>query len=254
MKRLAIILAAALAAFSCNININLIGTPVTGNGTAGEKNFEFETFDAIRVAGAMDVTYIQRDGKSGAVLRTDENLLEEYTLEVEDGTLVICPRKGINPIPSKGTEVTVCAPCIDAIKFAGSGDCNIPDGFASSGDFSFTLAGSGDFYAYSIKCKEFSAKVGGSGDIKAGSIEAESASFSVAGSGDIEVDALTSEKVTIGITGSGSAEVGCRGAGDIDINITGSGRVDLKGSARSLSQRISGSGSVNARGLTLSGE
>lgn len=254
MKRLAIILAAAAAAFSCTFNINIAGTPVKGDGVIAEKSFEFDSFDAIRVAGALDVDYLQRDGKCSALLSTDENLLEEYTLEVEEGVLVISSRKGSIPMPTKGTKVTVTSPCVSSIKLSGSGDCNIPDGLSSPGDFSFILSGSGDFYAYSVKCADFKAKVSGSGDIKAGSIEAESASFSVAGSGDISVDALTAEEVSVGIAGSGSADLGCRGAGDIDIDIAGSGRVNLKGSARSMTQHISGSGSVNARGLSLSAE
>lgn len=252
MKRFIIILAAVVAASSCTFNINIGGTPVIGDGNISEKSFEFESFDAIRVAGAMDVVYLQEDGKSSAVLRTDENLLDEYTLEVEDGVLVISSRKGVSPKPTKGTRVTVKSPVVNAIKLAGSGDCSLPDGFETQDDFSFSLAGSGDFEAYSIRCKAFNAKVSGSGDINVGSVLSDSASMSVAGSGDIAVEALTSENVSIGIAGSGSADLGCRGAGDIDINITGSGSVDLKGSARSLSQHIAGSGHINSRGLTLS--
>lgn len=251
MKRL-IIIAAIIAAASCTLNINIGGTPVPGDGNISEKSFEFDSFDAIRVAGAMDVVYLQEDGKCSAVLRTDENLLDEYTVEVEDCVLVISSRKGILPRPTKGTRVTVKSPVVNAIKLAGSGDCSLPDGFETPDDFTFSLAGSGDLEAYSIRCKDFKAKVSGSGDINVGSIIADSASMNVAGSGDIAVDALTSESVSIGIAGSGSADLGCRGAGDIDINITGSGDVSLKGSARSLSQHIAGSGSINTRGLSLS--
>ncbi|MBO4475457.1 MAG: DUF2807 domain-containing protein [Bacteroidales bacterium] len=254
MKRLLVILAATVASFSCTFNISFGGTPIKGDGNIGEKAFELESFDAIRVAGALDVVYLQKEGAAGALLRTDENLLDEYKIEVEEGTLVISPRKGVSPLPTKGSQVTVTAPLVKSIKIAGSGDCNIPDGLDSPEDFTFSLAGSGDLYAYSINCKKLTAQVSGSGDLNAGSIVAESATIKVAGSGDIEVEALTSGDLTVGIAGSGSAEIGCRDAGNISADIAGSGRVTLKGTARTLSQHIAGSGEIITRGLSLEGE
>ena len=251
MKRLLIILASIIAASSCIINVNL--NKVVGNGNIVEKTYEFDSFDAIRVAGAMDVVYIQEDVKPVAVFRVDENLFDEYTLEVEEGTLVISSKPGSLPIPTKGAKVTVTAPVIKSVKLTGSGDCSIPNGFTSEGDFSYSVAGSGDLHAYSINCRNFDSRVSGSGDIEIGSLVAEgSANMVISGSGDIELEAATCESLGITISGSGSADIGCRGAGDINVRISGSGSISLAGTARSLSKSVSGSGSVNAHHLTLS--
>lgn len=249
MKRLLILLAAVAVSASCIINVNL--NKVFGNGTIVEKSFTFDSFDGVRIAGAMDVVYIQDNVTPTAVLSTDENLVDEYTLEIQDGVLVVSSKKGSMPVPTKGTKVTVTSPDISSIKVLGSGDCSIPNGLQTAQDFTFSVSGSGDLDAYSIGCGNFTSSVSGSGDISVGSLICGDAKMTVSGSGDIEVKALTAENVSIGISGSGSGDICCRGAGDIDVRISGSGSINLSGTARSLSQKISGSGSVRARGLTL---
>ena len=250
MKRLFILLAAVAISASCIINVNF--NKVVGNGTVVEKAFTFDSFDAVQVAGAMDVVYIQEDATPSAVLRTDENLIEEYTLEVQEGVLVVSHKKGSMPIPTKGTRITVTAPDLRSMKLAGSGDCSIPNGLQTAKDFTFSVSGSGDLDAYSIRCGNFTSSVSGSGDISVGTLICNDAEMSVSGSGDIEIKALTAENVSIAISGSGSGDICCREAGDINVRISGSGSISLSGTARSLSQRVSGSGGVHARGLSLS--
>lgn len=250
MKRILLVLAAAFAVASCSLNIGFV--PVIGNGQIAEKSFTFESFDGIVVRGAVDVVFIPTAGESSAVLRTDENLLDVYTLEVHDGELVISSEKGRSPIPKKGTKLTVKAPAISKMHVSGSGDCSIEGALVVPGDFIFSVSGSGDLDAVSIACRSFTSKVSGSGDVDAGAIIADSATFSISGSGGIDVKSITSESVSVGISGSGSADIGCKEAGDIAVSISGSGSIRLSGTARSLSQKISGSGSINAKNLSLS--
>ena len=250
MKRLAIILAVLPAIVSCTMNFGFV--PIIGNGKLAEKSFTFESFDGIVVKGAVDVVFIPTVGESSAVLRTDENLLDAYTLEVVGGELVISSEKGKNPMPKDGTKVTVKAPTISKMHVSGSGDCSIDGALVAPGDFSFSVSGSGDLEAVSIACRNFTSKVSGSGDVEADAILADSATFTISGSGDIEVKSVTAESLSVGISGSGSADIGCKEAGDIDVRISGSGSIRLYGSARSLNQKVSGSGSINVRNLSLS--
>ncbi len=250
MKRLAIILAVLPAIVSCVFNFG--GTPVIGNGVVAEKSFTFDSFDCVSVRGAADVVFIPSEGAPTAVLRTDENLLDVYTLEVQDGVLVISSERGKSPMPRNGAEVTIKAPAIGSMRVSGSGDCEIAGALVVPGDFEFSVSGSGDLDAVSIECDNFSSKVSGSGDIDADAILARSASFSISGSGGVEVKSVTAENVSLAISGSGSASIGCKDAGDVDIRIAGSGNVRLFGRARSLTQKVSGSGSISTRGLTLS--
>ena len=250
MRRILLVLTAAFAVASCSLNIGFV--PVIGNGQIAEKSFTFESFDGITVRGAVDVVFIPTVGESSAVLRTDENLLDVYTLEVIDGELVISSEKGKNPMPKKGTKVTVKAPTISKMHVSGSGDCSIDGALVAPGDFSFSVSGSGDLEAVSIACRNFTSKVSGSGDVDADAILADSATFTISGSGDIEVKSVTAESLSVGISGSGSADIGCKEAGDIDLRISGSGSIRLYGSARSLNQKVSGSGSINVRNLSLS--
>ena len=97
------------------------------------------------------------------------------------------------------------------------------------------------------------AEITGSGDIAVGTLNATDASIRISGSGSAEIESIKADKITITITGSGDIYLNCKDAGDIVVRITGSGDVELKGNARSLEQKITGSGRINMNGLSLSG-
>ena len=234
MKRIVILLAAVALAASCVININGIGVPVIGNGESADKSFDLGDFDGISVLGAMDVVYVQDLLETSVVLRTDENLLDLYKIEVKEGVLTITNEPGKNPMPKTGAVVTVHSPAINSMTVSGSGDCSIPYTLTIPDDFRFKVSGSGDLDANLIVCKNFTSKI--------------------SGSGDIEVKSLTARSTDISISGSGDAEIGCNGAGDIDARISGSGSIKLHGIAKSLNTKVSGSGDINTSKLRLTGE
>ncbi len=233
MKRILVIAAVAAAVISC-ISINIISKPVKGNGVITEKNYELPEFNEIKLSGAFDVVYSQTTGGRSATLRTDENLMDIYTVGVVGDILEVSTERGKSPIPTKGTLFSVCNAGVKAIKLNGSGDCLIPGDLSLDDNFSFTLNGSGDLKAHTVSCNGFTAKV--------------------SGSGDIEVDEISAESVQITINGSGDASIGLRNAGDVVVRINGSGDVTLYGNARTLDHKVNGSGNVNSRSLSLTGD
>lgn len=233
MKRILIIAAAAAAAVSC-FSFSIINKPVHGNGVITEKDYELASFDEIKVSGQLDVVYSQTAGGCSATLRTDENLIDIYEVGIVGNVLEVSTEKGKSPMPTKGSQFSVCNAGVKSIKINGAGDCLIPGDLSLADNFSFILNGSGDLNAHTVKCNGFTAKV--------------------SGSGDIEVDELTAESIQITINGSGDASIGLRDAGDVVVRINGSGDVTLYGSARTLDHKINGSGNVNSRSLSLTGE
>lgn len=226
-----IAVAALLSVAACSCCFNYPMKVVRGNGVSVTSEVEVPAFSAINLVGSGDILYTQ--GPQAVSITTDENLLEYFIIEVEDGELIVRNEKGVSISPKTKTVVTVSSPDLNGVKIIGSGDCKVVDGLQTEGDFSFTVTGSGDLEAGSIVCKSFTSKVSGSGDVK--------------------VDALTCDTTSLAVVGSGDIEIGCKDAGDISVRISGSGDVTLSGRARTLEQKISGSGDVHSKALALTG-
>ena len=225
-KALSIILAVTVAV-SCSFTIK--SKIVRGNGVEATRTYDLPAFSEIFVAGSMDVFYTQ--GPQSIVLTADENLLDYYTVESEDNVLKISTKSGYSVSSKAKTFVTVSSEDLTKVKLAGSGECDIVGTLNTTGDFSFSIAGSGDLDADAIVCKAFSAKINGSGDV--------------------EVDALTAESANLLINGSGDIKIKCKDAGDITAKINGSGDIALSGKARSLTQKVNGAGDISTKGLQL---
>ena len=252
MKRILSI--AAVAALFCIVSSCTFSFPlkvIRGNGVSVTNDIDVPEFSSISILGSADVFYTQ--GPQSVSLTADENLVEYYIVEVEEGKLVVRTEKGVSLSPKTKTFITVSSPDLSEVTINGSGDCSVKDGLKTEGGFDFIVAGSGDLYADSIECKEFTSKVSGSGDVKVDAIRCEASSTTIQGSGDSAVGNLCNGDIEIRISGSGDVAIGCENAGDINVRITGSGDVKLWGSARTLGYKVSGSGSVDSKRLALSG-
>ena len=236
MKHLAIIFGAALLAASCTCTFNGNGFSlgdkiVRGNGVEAQKIIEVGDFNAVSLAGSLDVIFTQTEGESSVVLHSDENLLDYYRIELDRNTLVVSTKPYTSISPKAESYISVCAPSLEAASVMGSGDIVIDNDIQVDGPLSLSVAGSGDISADRIVCKEFEAKVAGSGDIDAGPVTAEDIKLSVAGSGDIDLELID--------------------AGNVNAKIAGSGDITLLGNARSISSKVTGSGDVHTTGLKV---
>lgn len=225
-KSLLAILAAALAV-SCSFTIS--NKIVRGNGVEATRSYELPVFTAIHVAGSMDVIYTQ--GQQSVVLTTDENLLDNYTVELVGNTLKISTKSGLSILPKTKTFVTVSSEDLKGVKISGSGECDIEGPLNTNGEFVFSVSGSGDLEADAIICKSFTSRI--------------------SGSGDVEVGALTTKSTELLINGSGDMKINCVDAGEVSAKINGSGDIVLSGRARSISSKVNGSGDISTRNLQV---
>lgn len=245
MKKLVMIVAALFAACSCQLNI--FGKIEIGNGVSVQNSYDLPAFSSISSLGALDIYYTQSPEQS-VVLTCDENLVEFYIIESQNGVLSVRVRPGVSITPATKSYLTVTSPVVQYISVAGSGDCVIENDLEVAGDFEYKVTGSGDLNALGcISCEKFSAAVYGSGDIDVNSVRAELAKFSLYGSGNIESKAVTADNINVSISGSGGCDLNCEDAGDVEIRITGSGSVRLFGTARSVNSKVTGSGRVQDR-------
>ena len=246
MKKILIIATIAVLS-SCQF---LGFTREVGNGVSVDTVIEAEAFDAISLTCSLDVIYSQTTDESSVTLTCDENLVPFYVITVKDGTLIISTKSKVSLSPRVKTYVTVHSPSLSSIKVSGSGDCKVVTPLKTRGELDFKVTGSGDIDVNgTIQCRDFSATVTGSGDIEIGGLLADTADYKVTGSGEIEVNQLTADAISSKITGSGKIDLSCKKAGDISAAITGSGDLYLRGNARSLKKKITGSGSIHSKNL-----
>ncbi len=253
MKKLLLLAATVCAVCSCDFS-NLLGRFVKGDGVSVDITCEVGEFAAISSVGSIDVFYTQTPGAQSVTLTCDQNLAEYYQVEVERGILFVSVKPGYFLSPKAKSFLTVSSPALNGISITGSGDCFVSGQVVTDGDLILKLSGSGSLdIDGSASCKALECKLTGSGDARIKEAVSESAVLSTMGSGDISVNSISAGTISFSSTGSGDGVLGCKDAGDINVRLTGSGSVTLTGNARSLEQKVNGSGRVNAGGLALSG-
>lgn len=212
---------------------------IKGNGDVITRNFKTSDYDAISVAGSMDVELIA--GKEGAIkVEAESNIMEYLEIEVKGSKLTIEIEDGINLSTQKGIKVMVPVEKIESLSLAGSGDIysNLT---LKSEKMKVAVAGSGDI-KIKTESRRLNLAVAGSGDLKV-SGRTEQLDASVAGSGDISAYNLKANNVSASIAGSGDISVFCNG-GDMSGSIIGSGDLRYKGKTNTIKKSIMGSGDI----------
>ena len=227
--------AAVLAVAGCTEARSENGGPVV------DRNFQVGEFDRIELAGAYDANV--RTGAAVSVhARGSEKAIDNLEVMVEDGALVVRPRKKMNFSWGKSGKValTVTVPSLRGAELAGSGDIRID---RVAGDrFDAGIAGSGTLTVGSVELNNLKMSISGSGNAKAGSGRAKSVEYSIAGSGGIDAKGVAAETASVSIAGSGNVDG--QATGTASVNIMGSGNVALTGGAKCS---VSKAGSGNAR-------
>lgn len=240
---------------------------IKGNGHIIKKVIPITSYNAIDVAGCMNISYQQSDAAPYLEVNVDENLLDYFTIEVEGKTLTVQYKKikdgkrmgnyNIQPttfliktnskelkkIQSAGSgHIGVLTPLtVDKMEvdLAGSGSVTF-DGLLEGKRGFFSLAGSGDIVLKNIKFDYLECSLAGSGDIKVKG-NADRASFSVASSGEIEAFGCKVQKAECSVAGSGNIHVNA--ISQIDASVVGSGDIYYKGDPAVSKDKI-GSGKI----------
>lgn len=241
MKRLIEILAlTAFAALASGCNFSG-GAEARDAGPAVDRTFQVGAFDRITVAGPYHVR-VKTGGKAGVSAHGGEAALAETDVLVENGELIIRPKRshGIRWTWGKDNQVTmmVTTAAIRGATIAGSGGIDIDR--AAGGDFKGQVAGSGDLAVGSIEANTAKFEIAGSGGIRAGGKVAK-LDVNIAGSGDVDLSALTATDASVSIAGSGNVRT--HATGTAKVSMMGSGDVEVTGGAKCEVSKV-GSGDV----------
>lgn len=208
------------------------------DGRQTTRSFPVRDFTAIEVAGPdnVDVT----TGSDFAVrAEGSANILDQLEIVRNGDTLRIRRTEGRWSEWAKrrgdAVRITVTMPAVRAVELAGSGDVAID---RTSGDFTGTIAGSGDMVIGQMNDGVAALTVAGSGTLAAAG-QVDRIEMNIAGSGDIAARDLRASDAEVSIAGSGDATADV--TGDARVSLVGSGSATLGRNARCTVSRI-GSG------------
>lgn len=215
------------------------GNIVPSSGKGETREFAASGFTAVSLGGSDDVDVKIADNFSVRA-EGDPKILDLLEIRVDGNTLRIGRKDqhGTWFHSDHGARIHVTMPKLTAAAVAGSGTLTVD---RAEGDFSGSIAGSGDLSVAQLTGGDTNLSIAGSGDLKiAGTTN--SLKVGIAGAGDIDAVGLKASSANISIAGSG--DVAGTVAGEANVSIIGSGDVVLKGGARC---KVSAMGSGEAR-------
>lgn len=210
----------------------------TSNHKTQVKNIDHETtmssFDAISVAGSMNVELIQGDKYSVVVKGADSNTFDKLIIYVEYNTLNIETKKELLGLIDgsyvMGVKVYVTTPEIKKISHAGAGTlvANKP---IDAEQLSLSIAGSGDVaFNDQLSCADLN--------------------VDIAGTSDVTFKHLKAGKLRTSIAGTGSAVYKDMDVDNAISSMAGTGKIVLQGKVAKHSESMVGTGSIDTSGIT----
>jgi hypothetical protein len=219
------LIAAMLPVTACHASWEKDGPTAHANGSGATRSYEAAGFTGVDLRGSDDV-----DVKAGSTFTVtaegDPKVLDQLEIKVVDGTLRVGRKSsGFNWSGDHGAKVHVVMPRLNLASVSGSGNLTVD---RAEGDFTGSVAGSGNLDVAGLRAGAVELSVAGSGDMTLAGTAAK-LSASIVGSGDIDAKKLTASGADISIVGSGGLSGVVKGAAS--VSIAGSGDVDLTGGA-----------------------
>lgn len=219
----AVLLVAACVAFALGFAPPTLAAPIDGSGVAVTETRTAGDFDAVAVAGPIDLT-LRQAGAPAVAVTADDNLLPLVETVVETGregrTLKIRLRRAASLRPQTAIKVVV-----DAVQLR-------------------SIAAAGDAVLRGLNVGALSLELAGSCELQAEG-RAERLRLAIAGSGEADLAGLAADDVSVRIAGSGDARVVADRS--LQVSIAGSGDVSYAGRAVDVTSAIVGSGALRRR-------
>lgn len=211
---------------------------IRGNGRQVKHEVALESFKKIEVSGAIKLR-VSNAPAHRVLLATDENLLEYIDIDTKGDLLIIRPKKGYRPIPSKELMVYISAPDIHTIDGSGSVNVRSENVITSTRSLNLVISGAG-IMAVDVDAPQVHSNINGSGNMILKG-DTEKLLVEVNGSGKVHSFDLHTQTANLELNGSADVEVNA--AGKLNIEINGSGSVLYKGNP-SINKSIAGSGKI----------
>ena len=236
MKKLMILLLSAISLSSF-----ASWETIKGNGNLKKESRDASGYTGLQVQGSMDVQ-VSYGNSSTISVEADENLLPYIETFVENNTLVIRQKKGVNLRSKHNLTIHASLTKLTNLSLSGSGNVNGKGAFSNNGRTNIRLSGSGNVNMGVGDISELELAISGSGNIRLQGNQSNNITASISGSGNIDCSELRTNDVFAKVSGSGDIRVNA--SKSIDAKVSGSGNIYYKGTATNLNMKAAGSGKI----------
>jgi len=197
-----------------------------GSGKLTTQTRDVGGFERVQIDGAGELVIIQGETES-LEIQAEDNIIDELTSDVSDGTLVLGYSGGFlrnRIIPTE--RVTYTLSVIDLSEV--------------------TINGAADMEIDSIETEMLSLNINGAGQVSIGQIMADNLSVQISGTATLEISGQVTEQ-SITIDGAGNYEAGDLGTSSTTVDINGLGNATVW-AAETLDISIDGGGNLRYYG------
>jgi hypothetical protein len=211
---------------------------IRGTGDIASDEREVANFAAVDLAGVGTVI-VDFGAREALRIEAEENLMPYLESNVEDGTLTLGIREGVNILPTQGIFYYLTVSDLDEITVSGLGNIDVPRMEVSN--VAINVTGGGDINVEELQADRLDVLISGLGDLNIGGGEAAVQSIAITGGGNYNARDLPGDEVSVRISGLGSAAVWARE--QLNATISGGGSIRYDGSPR-VTTEITGLGEV----------
>lgn len=198
---------------------NFLPQSLPGSGIIKQEARAVGDFNKVSFGGSADIKIVAGAAEPSCSIQCDDNLLSFISTEVVDKELRIRLNGSSKISPTKGLQVEISLPDLDALNLAGDTTTSVTG--LTPAMFDVHLSGSHDLQCEGLADKVHFA-VAGTCNIKAAKLQSKSTSINLSGSGSVEIQA--SEKLDVKIAGSGTVRY--VGEPAITQSIAGVGKIE----------------------------
>jgi len=198
---------------------NFTGKQVTGSGTRKTERRDVAAFTHLGVGGAYEVT-IQVGQAQSVEIEADDNILPLIETNSKRGVLEISNKDSFDVKSAPVIRITV--PELSEINASGASTIN----------------------ATNIKGDDFKVESSGASTVKAGG-DVKSLEVTLSGAGTANLQELRAQTVEAKSDGAGHITV--YAVDSLDATANGAGGIDYYGNPKTVSQHVTGAGSVNKK-------
>ena len=218
----------------------IFGKRVRGDGNIRTEDRPVSDFKNVDVSGAAKVLVSQGDHPS-VKIEGDENLLPYMEVNQIGNKIEVREKPGFNLAPTTDIKVYVTAPVFNDIDASGACDIIGQTKISNPEDLAMHVSGAGDI-KMEVDAPRLKAEVSGSGSIYLKGTTKD-VYLDLTGAGHAHCYDLLAENTKIDISGAGSAEV--YASVKLEAEVSGAGSVKYRGNATTVTQNVSGAGSVH---------
>ena len=237
MKKVTMLLIAAIAMVSTSCVIDGWSNGVSGNGNVEEETRDISGFTGVLVSSGIDV-YLSEGDQFEVRVVADENLMDVIETRL-NGKMLDVGTDNVSIRNAKSKKVYVTLPELTALKISSAGDCKGQTLFHCD-DLELGVSSAGDL-TLDVEANRIDLGISSSGDVKlAGKADVFNASLSSAG--DLHAFDLVAGKVKVDVSSAGDARV--HATDEISMSASSAGNIHYMGDAKVIRSSESSAGDI----------